>query len=108
MSPKVRPTIVTVGMSALASAWRKTTSRSGRPFPRAVRMYSAPSTSSMLERARRVRHPHVQPAGPGQPAEPEVEDVQAHQPQPEDRAGDAEQRDGAHQVVDQVVAADGG
>ncbi len=52
-SAKVRPSTVTTGISALRSAWCSTTRRSDTPLARAVRMWSSPSTSSMLARVKR-------------------------------------------------------
>ena len=39
-APKSRPTAVTMGTSALRSAWRMTTRQPGKPFARAVRTQS--------------------------------------------------------------------
>ncbi len=51
--PTWRARTVTTGSIAFFRAWRTTTVRSASPFARAVRMYSAPSTSSMPERRKR-------------------------------------------------------
>ena len=45
---------MTTGISALRSAWWKVTRRSGTPLARAVRTYSRPRVSSIVERAMRV------------------------------------------------------
>src|SRR5580698_2325902 len=54
-APNCSPTTVTIGTSALGSAWRQTTAVSLSPLARAVRMYSCPSSSSIAVRTMRVR-----------------------------------------------------
>ena len=53
-SPRSRPKIVRIGVSAERSPCLTTTVRSGRPLARAVRMKSSPIVSSMPARVSRA------------------------------------------------------
>ena len=53
-SPRSRPKMVRIGVSAARSPCRTTTVRSGKPLARAVRMKSSPIVSSMPARVSRA------------------------------------------------------
>ena len=118
MTTRLMPASVSTGISAFLNACIAITTNAGRPFSRASLMYSLRSTSSMLDRVRRSSdaakyQPSAtagmirlrQPPCPlvGSQSEPHREHQDHHQPKPEARHRQAEQRDGLADVVPRAV-----